>query len=95
MEVRSSVLYADGSTPSCVRLKKQAMHGRRHRSGWSGFNLATFFQERTMNNSIIINDNSATIVKGRSTIIVLLRDPVQLQGQRNQLGRSGPGPAMG
>ena len=45
-----------------------------------------------MNNSAIINDNGTTVVEGRSTRIVLLRDPVQLQGRRNQLGRSGPGP---
>ena len=45
-----------------------------------------------MNNSIIINDNGATVVEGRSTRIALLRDPVQLQGRRNQSGRSGPGP---
>ena len=60
-------------------------------SGWSGFNLTTFFQERTINDSIIINDNGATVVEGRSTRITLLHDPVQLQGRRNQLSWSGPG----
>ena len=45
------------------------------------------------NNSINNNNNNgATVVEGRSARIALLRDPVQLQGRRNQSGRSGPGP---